>query len=132
MVHVFTRIDPVAAAASDGEGKQASLGPEQLIAFSELATFQKMVNAKCFSLNRRRRVLEILKVRIRKAVVDGGTRKCGSSEVLCGLSEVRWGVSEVSWGMSEVSWGVSEVRCGVSEVGCGEGWVKWTGVGCVK
>ena len=40
------------------------MAPEQLIAFSELATFKKMVAAKTPSLNRRKRVLEVLKVKL--------------------------------------------------------------------
>jgi len=62
VMHVFPRIDPAAAAAADGDGSPDALKPEQLIAFSELSTFQKMVQAKCPSLTRRRRVLEIIKV----------------------------------------------------------------------
>jgi len=62
VVHVFPRIDPAAAAAAEPSAGGDAMAPEQLIAFSELATFQKMVAAKTPSLARRKRVLEVLKV----------------------------------------------------------------------
>ncbi len=61
VIHVFPRIDPsAAAAASSGEGEDA-LTPEQLITFSEMRTFQRMIAAKTPSFTQRKRALDVIK-----------------------------------------------------------------------
>jgi len=62
VTHVFPRIDPdAAAAAAAGESSEAALSPAELITFSEMATFQKMINAKAPSLAQKRKALDLIK-----------------------------------------------------------------------
>ena len=62
VTHVYPRIDPEAAAALDGgEASDDALSPAQLLLFSEMPTFQKMIASKTPSLAQRRRALAALK-----------------------------------------------------------------------
>merc|ERR1712032_581888 len=62
VVHVYPEIDPAAVASSSAAARsEAEMTPEELIIFSPLKTFQRMVAAKTPSLNQRKRVLELLK-----------------------------------------------------------------------
>ena len=62
-VHVFPKIDPAAAAAaaSSGEPDEASLTPADLLTYSEMPTFQRMIAAKCPTFAQRKRALALLK-----------------------------------------------------------------------
>lgn len=62
MTHVYPKIDPeAAAAAAAGEPSDEALSPAELIVFSEMPTFQRMISAKAPSLAQRKRALEALK-----------------------------------------------------------------------
>ena len=62
VTHVFPRIDPEAAAAADAsDAGPDPLSPKELILYAEIATFQKMIAAKCASLGQKRRALDVLK-----------------------------------------------------------------------
>ena len=62
-VHVFPRVDTAAAAAAEaGDSASAdAMSPSQLLLFSELPIFQRMVAAKTPSFAQRKRVLDVLK-----------------------------------------------------------------------
>jgi len=63
-VHVFPKLDAEAAkaaTAAEGGAAEASLGHEELLLYSELPIFQRMVESKTPSFSQRRRVLELLK-----------------------------------------------------------------------
>ena len=63
VTHVYPRIDPAAAKAEAG-GSDAGpdpLSPAELIVFSEMPTFQKMIAAKTPSLDQKRKALDALK-----------------------------------------------------------------------
>ena len=69
-VHVYPRLDTAAAAAaaaSNDGPSQESMTPTQLLLFSELPIFQRMVSAKTPSFAQRRRVLDVLKQALRHA-----------------------------------------------------------------
>ena len=60
-VHAFPRVDPSAAGPASDAADAAALKPGELMVFSELSTFKRMVAAKTPSFSQRRRALVELK-----------------------------------------------------------------------
>jgi hypothetical protein len=60
VTHVYPRIDPQAASVA-GEASEEALSPAELLTFSEMPTFQRMIASKTPSLAQKRRALEVLK-----------------------------------------------------------------------
>jgi hypothetical protein len=83
VTHVYPKIDPeAAAAASEGEGGGSveALSPAELILFSEMPTFQRMIASKTPSLGQKRRALEALKEG--RATISAAEEKLASMQAL--------------------------------------------------
>ena len=62
VTHVYPKIDPEAAAAAESsDAGPDPLSPSELIVYAEMATFQKMISAKCPSLGQKRKALDVIK-----------------------------------------------------------------------
>ena len=62
VTHVYPKIDPQAAAAAESsDAGPDPLSPSELIVYAEMATFQKMISAKCPSLGQKRKALDVIK-----------------------------------------------------------------------
>jgi len=113
VVHVFPRIDPEAAAAAEASGGVDALAPEQLIAFSELATFKKMIAAKTPSLGRRKRVLEVIKVA--KSALTGLEEKMAALQPLSDAEQLQYDSLDAEGLDAKQAWLTQQMEAMVSE-----------------